>query len=148
MLTNITVVTQMGMWTSSLSNQPYLGRLAAAIALTFGLATISASATVLLGPDVVKQGAGATVDFVLWFNLAAGFVYIAGAEALYHRRPWAFRLAVAIAGATALVGLAFTLHAVLGGAFTWRTPGALLFRIAVWSAIAYMVRPGRRAEGR
>lgn len=74
---------------------------------------------------------------MLWFNFLAGFAYLVGAYALYRRRRWALAAAATIAGATAMVAIAFTVYTVSGGAFSWRTPGALLLRFGFWMAIAW-----------
>jgi hypothetical protein len=103
----------------------------------FGVATIVSGAGTLFGPQEVRAAAGAVVQFVLWFNFLAGFAYLVGAYALYRRRRWALGAAATIAGATAIVAIAFTVYTVSGGAFSWRTPGALLLRFGFWMAIAW-----------
>lgn len=110
---------------------------AAIAAAVFGVATIVSGAGTLFGPQEVRAAAGAVVQFVLWFNFLAGFAYLVGAYALYRRRRWALGAAATIAGATAIVAIAFTVYTVSGGAFSWRTPGALLLRFGFWTAIAW-----------
>ena len=39
--------------------------------------------------------------------------------------------------AALMVAIAFTVYTVSGGAFSWRTPGALLLRFGFWVAIAW-----------
>lgn len=51
----------------------------ALFALVFGILTIVAGGAVIFGPDGARDGAGAVVPFVLWFNFAAGFVYVTAA---------------------------------------------------------------------
>jgi hypothetical protein len=46
-------------------------RAVAVIAVLFGLLTIASGGRVLFGSDAVRQSAGATVGFVLWFNFVA-----------------------------------------------------------------------------
>lgn len=116
---------------------PRWTRPAAIAAAVFGAATLVSGAATLFGPQEVKATAGAVVQFVLWFNFLAGFAYLAGAYALYRGRHWAQGAAALIAGATALVAIAFTVYTVAGGAFSWRTPAALLLRFGFWAAIAW-----------
>jgi len=117
--------------------RPRWTSVAAIAAAVFGVATIVSGAGTLFGPQEVRAAAGAVVQFVLWFNFLAGFAYLVGAYALYRRRRWALGGAATIAGATAIVAIAFTVYTVSGGAFSWRTPGALLLRFGFWMAIAW-----------
>lgn len=116
---------------------PRWTRPAAIAAAVFGAATLVSGASTLFGPQEVKQAAGTIVQFVLWFNFLAGFAYLVGAYALYRGRRWAQGVAMIIAAATAIVAIAFVAYTVAGGAFNWRTPGALLLRFGFWAAIAW-----------
>ena len=108
----------------------------ALLAGAFGIATVASGGRVLFGPDSARAAAGHVVPFVLWFNFLAGFAYLAAAAGLWRARPWAARLSLAIAGATALVFLAFGIHVLRGGAFESRTVAAMSLRTGVWTAIA------------
>lgn len=110
----------------------------ATVAGAFGVATVAKGTQVLFGPAVARVDAGHYVPFVLWFNFLAGFAYVAAALGIALRRSWAPRLAATIAGATALVFLAFGAHALLGGAFESRTVAAMTLRTATWGAIAWV----------
>lgn len=101
-------------------------------ASVFGVATVAASGSVLLG----GVDAGHVVPFVLWFNFLAGFCYVAAGLGIVRSRRWAATLSVLIALATALVAVAFAVHVAWGGAFEPRTAGALLLRTSVWSLVA------------
>ena len=125
---------------------PRWTRPAAIAAAVFGAATLVSGAGALFGPKEGKEAAGAVVQFVLWFNFLAGFAYLAGAYALYRGRRWAQGAAMIIAVATAIVAIAFVAYTVAGGAFSWRTPGALLLRFGFWAAIAWGLC--RRSGGR
>lgn len=116
---------------------PRWTRPAAIAAAVFGATTIVSGAGTLFGPQEIKAAAGAIVQFVLWFNFLAGFAYLVGAYALYRGRRWAKGAAAIIAGATAIVAIAFIVYTLAGGAFSWRTPGALLLRFGFWAAIAW-----------
>ncbi len=120
-------------------------RILGAIAAVFAVATVAASSSVLFGPEATKELAGNTVSFVVWFNFLAGFAYLAAAVGLWRAQLWGHRLALAIALATGAVGLAFVWVAVSGTPVEPRTAGALILRTAVWSTLAALSTPGRRA---
>lgn len=110
----------------------------ALIGLAFGAMTVFSGGRVLFGGEAVRQQAGDIVPFVLWFNFLAGFAYVAAAVGLFLARPWAARLALAIAAATALVFLAFGIHVLGGASFEPRTVGAMTLRTGVWAAIGWL----------
>jgi hypothetical protein len=111
-------------------------KLAAAVAVVFGVATIASGSRVLFGGAAAREAAGAVVPFVLWFNAFAGFAYVIAGVGLWTRRRWAVGLAAAIAAATAAVFAAFGLHVLAGGTYEARTVGAMALRTLVWLAIA------------
>jgi hypothetical protein len=76
---------------------------AVAVAVAFGIATLASGGRVLFGGEAARQAAGAVVPWVLWFNFAAGFAYVAAGVGLGLRRGWAAPLALAIALACAVV---------------------------------------------
>jgi hypothetical protein len=110
-------------------------RIAAAIAVAFGLLTLMEGGTVLFGSEAARLEAGHYVPFVLWFNFLAGFVYVAAGAGLWVRRRWAVWLALSIAVGTAIVFAAFGIHILLGGAFEMRTVAAMILRTTVWAVI-------------
>lgn len=118
----------------------------AAIALVFGVMTIVSGGKVLFGGEAARLAAGNYLPFVVWFNFLAGFAYVAAAAGLVQWRPWAARLALAIAAATALVFVIFGAFALTGTPFEMRTVGAMTLRTALWSGIAWFAwrRIGRR----
>jgi hypothetical protein len=113
-------------------------RIAAGIAVAFGVLTVISGGTALFGGPAARAAVGDAVPFVLWFNFLAGFAYIAAGIGLWQHHPWAARLALAIALATLAVFAAFGLHVILGGAFEPRTVGAMTLRSVVWLAIAIL----------
>ncbi|MHB8834835.1 MAG: hypothetical protein ACYC9Y_03910 [Candidatus Methylomirabilia bacterium] len=116
-------------------------RIAATVAVTFGLLTIMEGGTVLFGGEAARLAAGHYVPFVLWFNFLAGFVYIVAGAGLWVRRRWAVWLALSVAAGTAVVFAAFGFHILLGGAFEVHTMAAMILRTAVWAVIfAYASR--------
>jgi hypothetical protein len=111
---------------------PRVVRMAAVVALVFGVLTVgSGAATLFGGADM-----GAVVPFVLWFNFIAGFAYIAAGLGLWVGRRWAWVLSIVIFAATSGVAVAFAIYAWQGAAYELRTVGALLLRTVTWAAIA------------
>lgn len=121
----------------------WLLRVAALFAVVFGALTIRSGASVLFGGEMART-AGNYVPFVVWFNVVAGFAYVAAGVGLCLGRRWAAWLAVALAVATLAAFAAFGLHIAGGGAFETRTVWAMTVRSAVWVAIAFL---GCRALG-
>ena len=111
-------------------------RLAAVVAVAFGLLTIKEGGTILFGDEAVRAAAGNYVPFVLWFNFMAGFAYVIAGAGLWMQQRWGAWLAVAIVVATALAFAAFGAHVVSGGAYEQRTLIAMSLRTLVWAAIA------------
>ena len=108
----------------------------ALVAVVFGLATIRAGGRVLFGVPEAVAAAGNYVAFVLWFNFAAGFLYVLAGVGFWLRRRWGFLLAAAIAAATLLVFAAFGVHIATGGAWETRTLAAMTLRSVVWIGFA------------
>ncbi len=106
--------------------------LAGGLAVAFGLATIVEGGSVLLGGPAARAEAGHVVPFVLAFNFAAGFVYVAAGAATLAGRAWAAWLALALASSTLLVFAAFGVHVTQGGEFEARTVAAMTMRSAFW----------------
>jgi hypothetical protein len=116
-------------------------RIAAAVAVIFGLLTLREGGSVLFGSEASRIAAGHYVPFVLWFNFLAGFVYVVAGSGLWARRRWAVWLALTLAVGTAAVFAALGIHMLLGGAFEMRTVAAMSLRTAVWAVIfAYTSR--------
>lgn len=108
-------------------------RIAGVVAALFGIATIAAGGNALF---VDRAGAGSIVPFVLWFNFAAGFIYVAAGAALWSGWRWASGLAVVLAALNALVFAALGGHIEAGGAYEARTVAAMTLRTVLWVAIA------------
>jgi hypothetical protein len=115
-------------------------RLWAVAALVFGALTVASGGRALFGDAAARAAVGQAVGFVLGFNFLAGFAYIAVAVGLLRKQPWAAWGAAAIAGATALVALAFAVHVATGGTYEMRTVGALALRCGFWVALAWFAR--------
>jgi hypothetical protein len=118
-------------------------RIAAGVAVAFGILTVVSGGAVLFG----GVPAGATVPLVLWFNFLSGVVYVVAGAGIALRRPWAAPLAVALAAAIGAVFALFGLHVLQGGAFEMRTALAMALRLAVWIAIAAVAVRAARPRG-
>lgn len=114
--------------------------MASGFAVAFGMLTIWEGGHVLFGGAAERLAAGNYVPFVLWFNFIAGFAYVMAGAGLWARRRWAAHLAAAIAGATALVFVAFGVHVLTGGAYEQRTAIAMTLRTLAWIIIAASAR--------
>ncbi|MDF1606876.1 hypothetical protein PZ897_01665 [Hoeflea sp. YIM 152468] len=119
---------------------------AAVVGMAFGLLTIISGGNALFGREAAREAVGNAVPFVVWFNFAAGLVYIIAGIGLLFRRRWGLWTSVAIVAATALVFGAFAVHVLQGGLYDMRTVGAMALRTGVWLIIAIVARwalPGR-----
>ena len=114
----------------------------AGVAIAFGLLTILSGAGALFG----VADMGDVVPFVLWFNFFAGFAYVAAGVGLWRGANWGRWLSLGIAGATALLFLAFLAHVLLGNAYEPRTLGALVLRLGVWTGIAATAHRARQTR--
>ena len=124
-------------------------KLAAVVAVLFGIATIASGGNVLFGNGA--EGAGNYVPFIVWFNYLAGFLYVAAGAGLWLRTAWAPWLALALAVATAGAFAALGWHIGQGGAYENRTVFAMTLRLGVWLAIcalAFGLRPAELGAGR
>jgi hypothetical protein len=124
--------------TSTAPGRPRWALVAAVAAVLFGILTVLSGGRALFGGEAARAAVGNAVPFVLWFNFAAGFLYILAGIGLFLWRRWAAQLSAAIAIATLVVFAAFGWHVALGGAFEMRTVGAMILRSGVWIAIAIL----------
>lgn len=115
-------------------------RIAAGVAIVFGLLTIVSGGGVLFGGRAAEAAAGNTVLFVLWFNFLSGFAYILAGAGIAKGHRWALQLSIGLAAAIAAVFALFGLHIVQGGAFEMRTVVAMCLRLVVWITIAVVAR--------
>ena len=115
-------------------------RVAAIVALLFGLVTLREGGGVLFGGEAARAAAGHYVPFVLWFNFLAGFAYVAAGVGLWLQKRWARNLALALALATLAVYVAFGVHVARGGAYEMRTVLAMALRTAFWFGIWAIAR--------
>jgi len=109
-------------------------KLAAIVAVLFGIATVASGGSVLFGDGA--EAAGHYVPFIVWFNFLGGFAYVVAGVGLWLRMPWAPWLALGLALLTALAFAALGLHIGAGGAYENRTLAAMTLRLVLWGAIA------------
>lgn len=118
------------------STRSWASKLAAGVAVVFGVLTILSGGQALFGSAAMRDAAGDAVPFVLWFNFLSGFFYILAGIGIAMGRRWAARMAVYIALAIAAVFALLGLHILQGGAFEMRTVGAMTLRLIVWIIVA------------
>lgn len=121
----------------------------ALIAVVFGAMTIFSGGRALFGDEQARAAVGNAVPFVLWFNFVAGFAYVFTGIGLWKKYRWAKAASIAIAGCTALIGVAFIAVVLKGAAYESRTAVALVLRLSFWTVTAFLVRnelPGRGTE--
>ena len=123
-----------------MQNNQLLFRIPAVIAILFGLLTIKSGGSVLFGVDAARIAAGNVVNFIVWFNFLAGFLYVIAGAGLWRQQRWAVRLAGLIAILTLLMFIALGVHIASGGLYENRTLGAMTLRFAVWSVIYFVSR--------
>jgi hypothetical protein len=102
----------------------------------FGILSILSGSRALFGDAEAQAAVGNAVQFVLWFNFLAGFLYVLAGIGLYCRKRWAVRLSIAIALATVLVFAAFGWYVASGHPFEIRTVAAMVLRSGVWIVVA------------
>lgn len=117
-------------------SSPRALRVAAVLAVVFGIATVLSGGRALFGSESARAALGAYVPFVLWFNTLAGFFYVLAGVGLWRRRIWAAPMSLGIAAATTLVYAAFGAHVAMGGFFERRTVVAMALRTVFWTVIA------------
>ena len=112
----------------------------ALIAVVFGVLTIFSGARALFGDEQARAAVGNAMPFVLWFNFLAGFAYVFAGIGLWSKSHWAKAASIAIAGCTAVIGVAFIAVVLQGSAYELRTAAALVLRLSFWTVTAFLVR--------
>jgi hypothetical protein len=123
--------------------RPWWVRPLGLLALAFGLLTLKAGGSVLLGGEAAGAAAGAYVPFVVWINLLLGFAYVVAGVGLWRWRRWTAPLAATIAVITLTTFAAFGLHVALGGAYETRTVAAMAVRSLFWLGVTGLACRGR-----
>ena len=126
-------------------------RVAAGVAVLFGLLTIISGGRALFGGPAAADAVGDAVPFVLRFNFLSGFVYVLAGIGSARGHRWAVMLSAGLAVMIAVVFALFGLYVFQGGAFEMRTVGAMSLRLGVWLAIAVLAArhiASRKADDR
>ncbi len=122
--------------------------LAGGLALAFAIPTLLEGGHTLFGTPAAGAEPRHFVPFVVAFNFAAGFAYLAAGAGTLAGRRWALWVARGLAVTTLLVFAAFGLHVLRGGAYEARTFAAMTIRSTFWLAqalvLARLLAGGRR----
>lgn len=119
-------------------NKNILLKIAAIVAILFGIMTIKSGGSTLFIEEV-RLAAGDYVPFVLWINTILGFAYILAGIGIYLGKSWAKTLTLAITGITLVTYMAFGIHVALGGLFISKTVKAMAVRSLVWISISLIM---------
>lgn len=107
------------------------------VAIVFGLLTIKSGGSVIFIDGPARLAAGNYVNFVVWFNFLAGFLYVVAGLGFLLSKKWTLKLTFAIATATLLVFAAFGIHILMDGSYEMRTVIAMSLRSIIWVLFAY-----------
>ncbi|RYC26351.1 hypothetical protein EUU22_01845 [Ciceribacter ferrooxidans] len=121
------------------------------VAVLFGIATVISGGSNILTLWQAPGSALKIVPFVLFFNFAAGFAYVAAGIGMILKRRWARTLAIAIAAANVLVLAGLAIWILSDRPYEMRTVVAMSFRTVFWLAAAILSLPenkARRQNGR
>lgn len=123
--------------------------LAGGLAILFGLASIAQGGRTLFGGAAARAAEGDLVPFVLMFNFAAGFAYVAAGVLAIAARDAAVWVARALAVSTLLVFAALGVHVLRGEPYEARTVAVMTLRSTFWIVqalvLARLLRGGRRS---
>ncbi|MDH5756279.1 MAG: hypothetical protein OEZ55_06395 [Nitrospinota bacterium] len=120
------------------SRNPLWVKVVSVLAIVFGGITLISGGSVLF-VESARQGAGAYVPFVVWFNFIAGLGYIVAGAGIWGLKKWSGPLSIFLAASTLLVFFALGIHIAGGGGYEMRTVAAMTLRFFVWAAISYYV---------
>ncbi|HLP66002.1 MAG TPA: hypothetical protein VK181_00630 [Rhizobium sp.] len=101
-------------------------------AVLFGVATLISGGNNILFLQSDAEPTERIVPFVLYFNFAAGFAYVAAGAAFILHRRWASTLAIAIATATLLVFTGLGVWILMGYPYELKTVIAMTIRTVFW----------------
>lgn len=107
------------------------------IAFAFGALTIKSGGAVIFFDGPARLAAGNYVNFVVWFNFLAGFLYILAGIGFLLNKKWTAKLTFIIAAATLLVFAAFGIHILMDGSYEMRTVIAMSLRSAIWVTFSF-----------
>lgn len=111
----------------------------AAVLMAFGLLTLFLTSSIILDLFGIRAHEGNYVLFIVWANLLSGILFITAAAGFMMKKSWAASPLIAslVILAAAFIGLLF--HISAGAAYETKTIGAMIFRMAVNAALAWVV---------
>ncbi|MCW8901883.1 MAG: hypothetical protein OQK95_14560 [Gammaproteobacteria bacterium] len=107
------------------------------ISFVFGALTIKSGGSVIFIDGPARLAAGNYVNFVVWFNFIAGFLYLLAGFGFLLNKKWTAQLTTLIAASTLLIFCAFAVHILMDGSYEIRTVIAMTLRSAIWTAFAF-----------
>lgn len=107
------------------------------IAIAFGILTIKSGGSVIFFDGPARLAAGNYVNFIVWFNFIAGFLYVVAGIGFLLNKPWTAKLALLIAFTTLLFFAAFGIHILMDGRYEIRTVIAMSIRSTIWLSFAF-----------
>jgi len=107
-------------------------------AILFGIVTLISGGNALFVLLELAEPPAKIVPFVLYFNFAAGFVYIVTGVGLFLRLRWAPVFATLIAAATTVVFVGLGVWIFVGNAYEGRTVIAMTLRAAFWCVASFI----------
>lgn len=87
------------------------------ICVVFGATSVVSGSIVLFTEGEIRNSVGYTVDFVVWFNMLSGIVYVITGYGLWKMRKWAAITSVAITVSILVVFIPFSYHVIQGGQY-------------------------------
>lgn len=113
------------------------------VAVLFGIATVISGGSNMLALLQAPDSALKIVPFVLFFNFAAGFAYVAAGIGMILKRRWARKLAITIAAANVLVLAGLGAWILSDRPYEMRTVVAMSLRTMFWLAAGLVSLSGR-----
>lgn len=119
--------------------KPVAFSITAAVLMAFGLLTLFLSSSIILDLFGIRAHEGNYVLFIVWANLLSAILFLTAAVGFMMKKSWAASPLIASLGilGVAFIGLLF--HIGSGAAYETKTIGAMIFRMTVNAALAWVV---------
>lgn len=105
----------------------------------FGMLTLFMSSSVIFDLFGIRAQQGNYVLFIVWANLFSSILFLIAALVFFKRKTWSHMPLIVSLG---ILGVAFAglmIHIGAGGVYETKTIGAMIFRITVNTALAWVV---------
>ena len=119
-------------------------RVASILAILIGLLSIREGGGVLLGVTVPDFP---VLNWLVWYNVALGFVSVAAGTGMWIRRYWSRTLALNILALHAVIFAGLVALYQLGQTVAHRSIFAMMFRTFAWIVIYSLLKWKRQEEG-